>query len=477
MIGAMKALSALLMFCLLLTGCQQQDSLQDVLEGGELIVVSRSSPTTFYLGRDGPTGFEYDLATLLAEELGVELRLEPAFTLDEVLLQLERGEAHLAAAGLSLTADRAARFHHSAPYATISAQVIYRTGQRRPEDLTDLGELRLVVLAGSTHEQTLQHLQASIHPDLQWRALAEADSTELLEQVENGDAELAMLDSNEFRIQQALYPRLAVAFDVGEPQDMVWYMAPEQTGKALQESVNALFAKLEEDGRLEQLKDRHFGHARALSRIGSHTFARNIRTQLPEWRDMIQQVAQEYRLDWRLLAAIAYQESHWDPQATSPTGVKGMMMLTTPTADEMGVTDRTDALQSLRGGARYFKQLRRRLPSDIPEPDRTWMALVAYNIGRAHLADARALTERMGGDPHRWADLMEHLPLLQKREHYRTTRYGFARGLEAVNYVQNIRHYYSILQWQDRPAEKPIPPLDTRDFLPEVLRGTHLHAL
>lgn len=473
----MRPLVTALLCLFLLTACQQRESLRDILEGGELVVVSRGSPTTFYLGRDGPTGFEHDLARMLAEDLGVELRLEPAFTLDGVLLQLERGEAHIAAAGLSFTPDRAARFHHSEPYATISTQVIYRTGQRRPADMTDLGDLRLVVLAGSSHEQALEKLQAGTNPGLRWKAVAEADSTELLERVENGEAELAMLDSNEFRVQQALYPRLAVAFDMGEPQDMVWYMAPGQAGEALQSRVNALFQRLRDEGRLELLKDRHFGHASALSRIGSHTFARNIRTQLPEWREMIRKVAAEYQLDWRLLAAIAYQESHWDPEAISPTGVRGMMMLTEPTAEEMGVSNRTDPLQSLRGGARYFKQLHRRLPGDIPEPDRTWMTLVAYNIGRAHLSDARVLTERMGGDPHRWADLMEYLPLLQKREYYRTTKYGFARGLEAVNYVQNIRHYYSILQWQDQPAEKPAPPLDTRDFLPQVLRGVRLQAL
>lgn len=473
----MNPRTGLLLIALLLSGCQQENSLRDVLEGGELVVVSRSSPTTFYLGRDGPTGFEYDLAQLLAEDLGVELRLEPAFTLDAVLQQLERGEVHLAAAGLSLTPERAERFRHSEPYASISTRVVYRTGQRRPSGLADIGDLRLIVLKGSSHEQTLELMQATTHPLLEWEALAEADSTELLERVENGDAELAMLDANEFRIQQALYPRLAVAFDIGDSQDMVWYMAPGEAGAALQARVNALFQALREDGRLEQLRDRHFGHASALSRIGTHTFARNIRTLLPEWRALIRQVAAEYQLDWRLLAAVAYQESHWDPQATSPTGVRGMMMLTLPTAEEMGIEDRVDPLQSLRGGARYLKQLRRRLPGDIPEPDRTWMALVAYNIGRAHLADARVLTERLGGDPHRWADLMQYLPLLQKREYYRNSRHGFARGLEAVNYVQNIRHYYSILQWQDRPAEKPSPPLDTRELLPKALRGIRLQAL
>ena len=182
-------------------------------------------------------------------------------------------------------------------------------------------------------------------------------------------------------------------------------------------------------------------------------------------------------MDWHLLAAIAYQESHWNPKAASPTGVRGMMMLTLPTAREMGVDNRLDAAQSLRGGARYLKNIKRRLPNDIYEPDRTWLALAAYNIGMGHLEDARVITERQGGDPHLWQDVMERLPLLQKSKHYQTTRYGYARGLEAVTYVQNIRHYFSILEWQDIPDHKALPPLRTEEYLPAVLRDVGLLAL
>ena len=153
------------------------------------------------------------------------------------------------------------------------------------------------------------------------------------------------------------------------------------------------------------------------------------------------------------------------------------MMLTVPTAREMGVSDRTDPLQSLRGGARYFKNIKRRLPGDIFEPDRTYFALAAYNIGRGHLEDARVLTERGGGDPHLWQDVMEFLPLLQKSPHYQDTRYGYARGLEAVTYVQNIRHYYNILHWQTLPEQQQGPPIAVEAFLPQQLQSLRLQAL
>jgi membrane-bound lytic murein transglycosylase F len=202
-----------------------------------------------------------------------------------------------------------------------------------------------------------------------------------------------------------------------------------------------------------------------------------VRKNLRDYQQLIEVVAREESLAWEFLAAISYQESHWDPKATSRTGVRGMMMLTRATAKELGVDDRTDPAQSLRGGARYFKDLRRRLPGDIYEPDRSYLALAAYNIGMGHLEDARVLTERRGGDPHLWSDVMEALPLLEDQTHYETLRYGYARGKEAVRYVQNIRHYYNILRWQTARAERPQPPADAERLLPEVLSSLRLRAL
>ena len=300
---------------------------------------------------------------------------------------------------------------------------------------------------------------------------------ELLELVSSGEVDLAIIDSNEFGVQQALYPRLKVAFDLGGEQQLVWYLPPDEDSARLQERIAALFDKLEQSGEMESLREYHFGRTIDMPRVGSHTFSRNVDRKLPEYRQLIREVADEYQMDWELLAAAAYQESHWNPLATSPTGVRGMMMLTLPTAREMGVDNRLDPGQSLRGGARYLKNIKRRLPKDIEEPDLTWFALAAYNVGMGHLEDARVITERQGGDPDLWADVMERLPLLQKSKFYQNTRYGYARGTEPVTYVQNIRHYYSILQWEDRSQNKQRPPVETNEYLPQVIRNSRLSAL
>jgi peptidoglycan lytic transglycosylase F len=461
----------------LLASCAHEDSLDDIQADGKLVVVSRNSPTTFYLDKTGPAGFEFALAGMLADELNVELVMEPAFSIQSIFSRLQRREAHLAAAGLTLTDARSSIFPHSIPYDRLTTQVVYVAGNLRPRTASDLVGMSIVTLADSSHAEALRQLKADALPNLEWTELPEADTMELLEALKTRKAELALIDSNEFAVQQSLYPRLKVAFDLSEEQDMVWYLPPKSDNTRLLVTINRLIQRVKEDGSLSRLREVHFGHTTGISRISSHTFSQMMRTALPPYRSMIQEVAEEFQMNWQLLAAIAYQESHWDPRAESPTGVRGMMMLTRPTAREMGVDNRLDAAQSLRGGARYFKNMKRRLPEGITEPDRTWMALAAYNIGMGHLEDARKLTQANKGNPDLWRDVLDSLPLLQKKAYYKKTRYGYARGMEAVTYVQNIRHYHSILQWQEIPQQLALPPLKADEYFPSELKRVSLKTL
>jgi len=462
---------------LLLAACSRQDALREILASGELVVVSRYGPTTYYLETDGPGGFEYALAELLAQDLGVTLAMEPAHSLADLFSRLRRREVHLAAAGLTLTPQRATMFPHAQPYDRITTQVVYRAGNRRPREIAQLLDRHIVVLAGSSHAEALRRLRREQLPDLVWREIDNADTMALLDLVKSGEAELALIDANEFAAQQGLYPGLKTAFDLGVEQDIVWYLPPGTDNARLLDRINSLLARLRDEGALERLREIHFGHLDSVSRMGSHTFTRKMQTVLPRYRALIQRVAGEYQLDWRLLAAVAYQESHWNPTATSPTGVRGMMMLTMPTAREMGVDNRLDATQSLRGGARYLKNILRRLPPDIGEPDRTWMALAAYNVGLGHLEDARVLTQAEGANPRSWREVMERLPLLQRAGVYQRTRHGYARGREAVTFVQNIRHYHTILQWQELPGNQTPPPLRVHDYIPAPVGRLELRAL
>ena len=472
------ALAIYLLLTALLCGCAQpEDSLDRIRARGELEVATRYSPTTYYTDRNGPTGFEYALAGLLAQELRVELKMAPAFSLEEIFEVLTRGNADLAAAGLSLTKKRQRSFPATTPYYQFRPQVIYLAGTFRPRKVEDMLTMSTVVLADSSLVEVLQELQQNGQAGLRWEEVASADTMDLLERVNGGAAQLAIVHSNEFTVQQSLYPRLKVAFNLGPEQGLAWYLAPGRDNARLQVLIDDFIERMRDNGTLEHLREQYFGHTDGISRISSHTFTRNMRNSLPRYQALIQQVAEEYQLEWQLLAAVAYQESHWNPTAESPTGVRGMMMLTIPTAGELGVKNRLDPRESLRGGARYLKNIKRRLPKRIQDPDRTWLALAAYNIGMGHLEDARVITQRQGGDPDRWQDVAVRLPLLQQSKHYQRTRYGYARGVEAATYVQNIRHYHSILQWQDISDQQPRPPLRIEDYLPGSLRGSPLSAL
>ena len=452
----------------LTTGCEQKDAFEVIKERGTLRVVTRLSPTTYYRDNTGHTGFEYQLAVRLANHLGVQLELSTESTLSGVFRRLREGSADIAAAGLTLTPARSAEFLHSEPYFSVQPQVIYRTGSTRPNSLNELGNQTVLVLEQSSHLEQLKKL-ANAHTDLNWKIIASTDSADLLDALDEAHP-LAILDDYEFTLQQPLYPRLKPAFDLFPEQSLTWYFNAKDDSTHLVESVNLFIQEIKEDGVLDGLAQTFFNFEPLVSRAGSFTFSQNMETVLPSYEHLIRQVAHEYNVDWALLGAMSYQESHWDPKATSFTGVRGMMMLTRRTAKELGVKNRLDPLESLRGGARYLVKLKRRLGPSIPEPDRTYFAMAAYNIGMGHLQDARTLTRTEGDNPDAWIDVMKHLPKLQKPTYYRKARFGYARGSEAVTYVQNIRHYANILSWRDISEGQVLPSHNSRDYLPETLQ-------
>jgi len=222
----------------------------------------------------------------------------------------------------------------------------------------------------------------------------------------------------------------------------------------LKSKVNEFFSKIKKDGSLRNLLDRYYGHSERLNTLDVTTFLKRNSTILPKYIHLFKQAQDITGLDWRLLAAVSYRESHWDTYNTSPTNVRGLMMLTEDTADLMGVTDRLDPKQSIPAGAKYIMKLKDTVPERIPEPDRTYMALAAYNIGYAHVEDARVLAKRLNLNPDRWADVKKTLVLLKNPQYYSTLKYGYASGGAPVIFVESVRSYQRILE-KYQPAHSP----------------------
>jgi membrane-bound lytic murein transglycosylase F len=433
------------LLCIGLVGCQRQPTLLDQVKAdGELVVVTRNSPTTYFEGPDGPTGFEYDLASLFAESLGVKIRLIVPRTLNDVLRMVADGEAHMAAAGLTITDQRRHLVRFTPSYQEITPQLVYRLGTRTPRSLADLHD-HLEVVAGSSHAERLQELKKEF-PDLTWQENDQLESEELLYLVWEEVIDYTIADSNEVALNRGFYPELRVAFDISPPEPLAWAF-PRGRDSTLFRNASAFISKLREDGTLEQLVERYYGHVQDFDYVGTRAYKAHIEQRLPLYRPMFVVAGEQSNTDWRLLAAMGYQESHWNPRAVSPTGVRGIMMLTRDAMEELGISNRADPEQSIRGGATYFAAIRQKLPERIPEPDRTWLALAAYNVGLGHLDDARKLTEENGGNPDNWVDVKKSLPLLSQKRWHEKLRHGYARGREPVRYVENVRTYYHILVW------------------------------
>ncbi|MBC3421483.1 MULTISPECIES: membrane-bound lytic murein transglycosylase MltF [unclassified Pseudomonas] len=436
---------------LMLGACVEKPStLERVKEDGVLRVITRNSPATYFQDRNGETGFEYELVKRFADDLGVKLEIETADNLDDLFDQLGKPSGPvLAAAGLVSSEQRTTQAKFSHPYLEVTPQVIYRNGRSRPTEPKDLIGKKIMVLKGSSHAEQLAELKKQ-YPTLEYEESDAVEVVDLLRMVDEGQIDLTLVDSNELAMNQVYFSNVRVAFDLGDARDQRWAVAAGEDNSLLNE-INEFLDKAQKNGTLQRLKDRYYGHVDVLGYVGAYTFAQHLQQRLPKYEKHFKSYAKVEQVDWRLLAAIGYQESMWQPEVTSKTGVRGLMMLTQRTAQAMGVSNRLDPKQSIMGGAKYFMLIKEQLDDSIQEPDRTWFALAAYNVGSGHLEDARTLAKREGLNPNKWLDVKKMLPRLSQKQWYSKTKYGYARGGEPVHFVANIRRYYDILTWVTQP--------------------------
>ena len=430
----------------LLGTCSSSPSLLDkILETGELRVLTRDSPSSYVISADGPSGPEFDLVQAFADELGVALIIESVASVSEIVPRLLSGNVHMAAAGLSITHSRQEYLNFGYPYERVNMQLIYKVGTGRPREIEDLAGRSIEVLAASSHSDMMEELGA-IYPEIDWTVNADAETADLMAMVDAGELEFTVADSTDFNILRNFYPKLRVVMDLEVDDPLAWAFAKD-SGNSLLRRADEFLIAADRRGLLAQVHDRYYGHTKKFDYVGTRNFIRHYESRLPRYRNMFEQAGADWNVDWRLLAAIGYQESHWRSQAVSPTGVRGIMMLTQATADYLGLDDRVDPRNSIFGGAQFYARQTRRIADTVDEPDRTWMALAAYNVGFNHIKDARVIAEWQDGNPDTWLDISKALPLLSQRKWYKQVPYGYARGWEPVLYVNNIRSYYTLLKW------------------------------
>ncbi|HEY0766911.1 MAG TPA: membrane-bound lytic murein transglycosylase MltF [Steroidobacteraceae bacterium] len=434
-----------------LGGCGRTapSTLDQIRARGELRVVTLNLPTCYYLGAQGTEGLEYDLARAYAARLGVRLTMYALANEGAMQAELAAGRADIAAASLTDTPDWSRAGDAAQPYARIPQLVVYRRSHVQPRDTLQLEAAKLAVRAGSPQERILQRLKSTVAPALQWVETAPS-SADPVEDVDAGAADYAITDAREFSFAHHLYPNVLLGFALPEERPVQWLVrhgAPD-----LLANVNTFFHGLGASGTLAQLVQQSSGDTRRFAYEESREFQTHLGDRLPQYRSWFEQAATQSGTDWRLLAAIGYQESKWDPRAESGDGAHGVMMLTADTAHAMGIKDRSNPQQSIFAGARYLAQVRAMIPERIPEPDRTWLTVAAYTVGFGHLEDARIIAQALGNNPDSWADVRERLPLLAQQRWYDRAKRGYARGWEPVQFVDRIQRYLRLLEWQPGEA-------------------------
>ena len=448
----------LALVCLLLVCCDSRSGnlLDAVRERGELVVLTTNLPTTWYIDRDDNiAGPEYDMTRAFAKSIGVATRYEVFDSTQEVLQALRENMGDIAAAGMTITAERAAEFDFGPAYQEVSEHLVCHRKVKNINTAADMKTVKIVIPAETSYIDTINEN----YPDIEWSVDESAQTSELMGKIANREIDCTVLDSSIFDNERRYYPELDSKFTLAKGSELAWMY--QKGNPRLTEAIEKWFAQYRNSGELAHMLEKYYGHIDTFDYVDVQKYLRRINKRLPKYEAMFRDAAKQNGLSWTMLAAQSYQESHWNPKAKSPTGVRGIMMLTQPVAKSLGVTSRLDAKQNIYAGARHQAKMKKVIGKDVPEPERTWLALAAYNVGRGHFSDAQKLARELGKDPVRWLDMKEVLPLLSQKNYYKKLKHGYARGNEPVTYVTRIREYRQLLE--QRQTARDIENMEVSD--------------
>lgn len=422
---------------------KEKDRLSTIKATEQLTVITRNNAHSYYTYRGKAMGFEYDLAGVFANYLGVDLKVKTTRWRDMInALNKERGD--FIAASMTITPSRKKMVDFSNEYLSIQQRVVVHKDNYTIKSLADLNGKIIHVRGDTSYEQRLSELQKE-GVDLAIKCHDDIPTEELIRQVAEKKIEVTVADSNIAFLNRRYYPNIKISIPIEEPQSLGW--AVKKGEKALLSAINDFFNSIKTDRTFEDIYNSYYGNVEVFDRFDLQKFHQSLKTTLPKYKSIIEKVARKYGFDWRLIAAIIYQESHFDPQASSHRGVRGLMQLTKRTAEEMGVTDRLDPEQSIMGGVKYLKKLHHRYEK-AQGFDRMLITLASYNVGPGHVADAQRIAREKGLNPYKWSSLEQTLPLLCYARYIKMSKHGYCRGTEPVRYVNRILTYFDILRRQ-----------------------------
>lgn len=441
------ALTVLLVFSAFAgNGCQpslwnEQSNLLELQKKPSITVLTTKSPLTYSKPRNGEAvGIDNDLLESFAEQYGLTVNYKVLDNEQAVIEALSRGEGDMAAARLRAPSQNPGFL--MGPAYEESHLSLYCTRKSKVQNITDLSNKVVYISKYHNRDQLSQKLER-MAPQAIVKVVPPQKTPDLLKHlaIKNSACAIAENLSGDFHLRY--YKQIEKVTDLPIKYSHHWLIHPNRS--ELFRLTHSWFLKASRREEITKVYERYDTHLNRLNKNDVTRFISRIHQVLPTYKPHFQKYARENGLAWELVAAVAYQESHWNNEATSFTGVKGLMQLTQETAKHLGVEDRTDPEQSIYGGALYLKKLMQLFPAELNSKDKLSLALAAYNIGYAHLLDAQEIAVKTGKNPYSWRHIKTILPLLADPEYAKNLKYGYARGYETVEYVERVKSFYSII--------------------------------
>ena len=412
--------------------------LETIKSRGKLTVLTSNLPTTYYFDRDNElAGLEYEMTQAFAKSIGVEVKYKIYDSTKAIITALRNNEGDIAAAGLTINHNRQREFDFGPSYQTTKEYLVCHRDKKRIRNIDDLNNIEIVIAAETNYLESIKD-----YPDMAWITDDEHSTADLIKKVSRKKLECTISDSTLYSIERRFHTEISDKYSFSKDSKLAWMLNKHHDD--LKQAISDWFDTYENDYDLAYELEKYYGYVQIFDYVDTHRFLARTKTRLPKYKEYFIDAALKNDIDPSLLAAQSYQESHWNRKAKSPTGVRGIMMLTQPVAKSLGVTNRLHAEQNIYAGAKFQAKMKK-MVSHVEEPDRSWLALAAYNVGRGHFRDAQSLARKLNKNPDRWSEMKEVLPLLSQKKYYKDLRYGYARGNEPVRYVTRIRNYDGLL--------------------------------
>ena len=417
-------------------------TLDRIEKTGQLRLITDNNANSYYIYQNKPMGFEYDMAKAFAKFLNAHLEVEtPGW--NDMFSYLIDDKGDFIAAGLTITEKRKIKINFSSPYMTIQQKLIHHKLIFNVKNIKDLAGKTIHVRRGTSYEARLEELVRegiNIHIVLHDNIATE----ELIRMVAKRKIKYTVADSNIAMLSRRYYPDIRIGLAIQKKEKLGW--AVRKGDWEFLKTMNDFLAMARKTGLQSKIYEKYYGDINFFDYFDLKKFHESIDTRLPQYKNLIIKESQKYGFDWRMIAAVIYQESHYNADAVSRTGVRGIMQVTLDTAKEMEIKNRLNPVQSIKAGIKYLDLLYNRFDDIKNKRQRLLFALASYNIGYGHVKDAQKLVENEGKDKNSWASLKTVLPLLTRWKYYKKTEHGYARGGESVRYVERILTYYDILK-------------------------------